>query len=130
MHVPLCYVLMKFDFRVCMTDIQEMLPIAEAFCFLFFSVSIEAYSDDIDPTTLAEKSTYAHNKVRYMHAVQNLEWDESLSESSASYAKLLAAENSLKHSEESKEGFYGENLYKGFDGFLQEKQIADAVYYW
>ena len=82
-----------------------------------------------DGLTLADKATYAHNKVRYLHAVQTLNWDEELAQESESHAKVLAAENSLHHSEDS--GIrYGENLYKGFDGFLKEKTTADAVFHW
>ena len=65
-----------------------------------------------------------------MHAVQVLSWDEELAAQSLTHAKILADENSLHHSEGSKKGLYGENLYKGFDGFLKEKTTADAVYHW
>lgn len=83
-----------------------------------------------DGLTLADKATYAHNKVRSFHAVQNLRWDQELADTSEIHAKELAAENSLHHSQGSKDGLFGENLYKGFDGFLKEKTTADAVFYW
>ena len=83
-----------------------------------------------DGVSLAEKTTYAHNKVRYLHAVQDMVWDQGLADDSKAWADLLASENSLHHSEGSQMGFYGENLYKGFDGFKKEKTIADAVYNW
>eukprot|EP00111_Clytia_hemisphaerica_P004665 TCONS_00013400-protein len=83
-----------------------------------------------DGVSLADKTTYAHNKVRYLHAVQDMVWDQELADNSKAWADLLASENSLHHSEGSKMGMYGENLYKGFDGFKNEKTVADAVYNW
>jgi len=87
---------------------------------------VECFNDD--GVSLADKTTYAHNKVRYLHAVQNLVWDQTLADESQIYARVLLQENSLHHSEET--GEYGENLYKGFDGFNEEKTIADAVFAW
>ena len=100
------------------------------FCFHPFCVFIDAYSDDVNLMSMSEISTYAHNTVRYNHAVQNLAWDEALGEEAEIYAKQLAAENSLHHSEGSMQGHFGENLYKGFDGFKKEKTVADAVFHW
>ena len=90
---------------------------------------VEGFSDD-NGVSLADKTTYAHNQARYLHAVQDLVWDQDLADESLNFARQLSQENSLHHSEGSRAGEYGENLYKGFNGFKNEKTIADAVFNW
>ncbi|XP_057290562.1 uncharacterized protein LOC130613240 [Hydractinia symbiolongicarpus] len=83
-----------------------------------------------DGVSFADKTTFAHNFVRDLHLVQNLEWDADLASEAQKYAEVLAVENSIQHSQGAKNGYYGENLYKGFDGFKRTKSVAEAVYYW
>jgi len=77
-----------------------------------------------------DKCLYAHNYVRQMHRVDDLRWEETLSQQSYRYALEISQSNTLKHSENADRGFYGENIYKGFSGFKYAKTVADAVYNW
>ena len=83
-----------------------------------------------DGVSFADKTTFAHNYVRDVHLVSNLVWDIELAETSQTHSRKLALENSLEHTLGAKKGAFGENLYKGFDGFKRTKTIAEAVYYW
>lgn len=83
-----------------------------------------------DPVSLADQSTFSHNSVRDLHNVKQLIWDDDLGASAQAYSKELAKANSFHHSQQSKDGAYGENLYKAFNGFLEAKTIADAVFIW
>ena len=83
-----------------------------------------------DKVAYSEKSTFAHNYVRDLHLVDSLAWDPELGKQANEYARILASMNSMEHSVGASKGYYGENIYKGFDGFKNEKSVSDAVYYW
>lgn len=98
------------------------------FGFIFRLGQVECYQENT--VSLADQSTYSHNSVRDLHGVQHLVWDAQLALTSQAHSEYLAERNSLEHSQASIDGSYGENVYKGFDGFKETKTIADAVFHW
>ena len=114
---------------LCTIQGKTRMWICNSLVFAVFAFpSVLSYNEREVP--LSDQSTYAHNKVRNLHNVQPLQWDTELSASAKHHADILAVDNSFEHSQGAYDGLYGENVYKAFDGFLEEKKVGDAVFNW
>ncbi|XP_065064531.1 uncharacterized protein LOC135690796 [Rhopilema esculentum] len=86
----------------------------------------------------AGECLFAHNVARGQHEdTPDLTWDADLATSAESYAQKLASDNQksggssylMDHSPAAGRD-YGENIYIGNSGGLDERKIANAMYFW
>jgi cysteine-rich secretory family protein len=76
--------------------------------------------------TAPERLVAAHNVERAMARVPPLSWDASLAAQAWSYARLLAATGTFRHSDRRSRGGTGENLWMGSRGAYSIEQMVSG----